>query len=228
MERELSTAEWKTVIDRAWQAGIPHVVFTGGEPTLRDDLPELIAHAESNGQVSGLLSDGLRLADPAYLDSLLKTGLDHVMIVLQPADDSAWNALDNVIAGDIFAAVHLTLDEKNVENMPALLEKLAQRGVRAISLSADQSELSEPLSKMRDLAAALSLELVWDLPVPYSALNPIWLEVKEYNPAAIGKRAVLYVEPDGDVLPTQGDNRLLGNVLKDGWDFLWKQKLALP
>ena len=64
--------------------------------------------------------------------------------------------------------------------------------------------------------------------MPYSALNPVWLEVKEYNPAAIGKRAVLYVEPDGDVLPTQGDNRLLGNVLKDGWDFLWKQKMALP
>ena len=48
------------------------MVFTGGEPTLRDDLPELIAHAESNGQVSGLLSDGLRFADPAYLDSLLR------------------------------------------------------------------------------------------------------------------------------------------------------------
>ena len=228
VDRELSTAEWKAVIDSAWQAGIPHVVFTGGEPTLRDDLAELIAHAEGNGQVSGLLSDGQRFADPAYLDSLLKTGLDHVMIVLQPAAEGAWNALDNVIAGDIFAAVHLTLDEKNLENMPALLEKLAQRGVRAVSLSADQSELGEPLSKMRDLAAALSLELVWDLPVPYSALNPVWLEVKEYNPAAIGKRAVLYVEPDGDVLPTQGDNRLLGNVLKDGWDFLWKQKMALP
>ncbi len=136
VERELSTAEWKAVIDSAWQAGIPHIVFTGGEPTLRDDLAELIAHAESNGQVSGLLSDGQRFADAAYLDSLLKTGLDHVMIVMQPAADSAWNALDNVIAGDIFAAVHLTLDEKNAEGMPALLEKLAEHGVRAVSLSA--------------------------------------------------------------------------------------------
>ena len=39
VKRELSTDEWKAILDKAWTAGIPHVVFTGGEPTLRDDLP---------------------------------------------------------------------------------------------------------------------------------------------------------------------------------------------
>jgi hypothetical protein len=223
VERELSTEEWKSAIDRAWQAGIPHVIFTGGEPTLRDDLPELIAHAESNGQVSGLLSDGLRFADQAYLDTLLGTGLDHIMIVFQ-ASETAWKALDNAIAADVFVAVHLTLTEENAEGLPALLAKLAERGVKAVSLSISQAELSESLSKMRDLVAAYSMELVWDLPVPYSAFNPVWLEVQAHDPSAIGKRAVLYVEPDGDVLPTQGDTRLLGNVLRDSWDILWKAK----
>ncbi len=47
------------------RSGIPHVVFTGGEPTLRDDLPELIAHAERNGQITGLNTNGRRLADRA-------------------------------------------------------------------------------------------------------------------------------------------------------------------
>ena len=42
-------------MDKAWAAGIPHITFTGGEPTLRDDLPALIAHAEKIGQVTGLL-----------------------------------------------------------------------------------------------------------------------------------------------------------------------------
>ena len=66
------------MLDKAWAFGIPHITFTGGEPTLREDLPALIAHAEANGQVTGLLTDGLKLADDAYLNSLLQTGLDHL------------------------------------------------------------------------------------------------------------------------------------------------------
>ncbi len=62
VKRELSTAEWKTILQKAWAAGIPQVVFTGGEPTLREDLAELIRAAEDLGMVSGLLTDGLRLA----------------------------------------------------------------------------------------------------------------------------------------------------------------------
>ncbi len=82
VSRELSTAEWQSILDKAWAAGIPHIIFTGGEATLREDLPELIAHAEKLGQVSGLLSEGLRLADELYLDRLLRAGLDHLMLVL--------------------------------------------------------------------------------------------------------------------------------------------------
>jgi len=42
---ELSTQEWFSILDKLWALGIPHIVFTGGEPTLRDDLAELIHHA---------------------------------------------------------------------------------------------------------------------------------------------------------------------------------------
>jgi MoaA/NifB/PqqE/SkfB family radical SAM enzyme len=224
VERELSSEEWKSVLDSAWQAGIPHVVFTGGEPTLRDDLLELIAHAESNGQVSGLLSDGLRFADQEYLSSLLLTGLDHILIVFQADNESAWRALDNAIAADIFVAVHLTLTEENQADLPALLARLEEHGACTISLSASQPGLSEPLSRLRDQAAAYGMELVWDLPVPYSAFNPVDLEVRANEPSKAGRSAVLYIEPDGDVLPEQGDTRLLGNVLRDPFGFLWKQK----
>ncbi len=43
---ELSTEQWFKILDQLWALGIPHIVFTGGEATLRNDLPELIAHAE--------------------------------------------------------------------------------------------------------------------------------------------------------------------------------------
>src|SRR3990172_12939286 len=44
--KELTTAQWKQVIEKAHAAGIPHIVFTGGEPTLRSDLAELLMRAQ--------------------------------------------------------------------------------------------------------------------------------------------------------------------------------------
>jgi hypothetical protein len=222
VDRELDTIEWKSVFDKAWSVGIPHIIFTGGEPTLRDDLPELIAHAESNDQVTGLISDGLRLSERDYLNSLLQTGLDHLMIIFQPDNEAAWDALENSLVEDLFVAVHLTLDDKNKDDLAVLIDQLAERGVKAISLSAHDQSLYGVLEKLRSQVADLTLELVWNLPVPYSTFNPVDLETELIEQIEGEGRAWLYVEPDGDVLPAQGVNRVLGNILSDNWDQIWK------
>ncbi len=98
VDRELSRDEWFGIFDKAWSFGIPHIILTGGEPTLRDDLPDLIAHTETNGQVAGLLSDGLKLIDTSYLQTLLQTGLDHLLLTIKPDDENSWKALENVLA----------------------------------------------------------------------------------------------------------------------------------
>ena len=224
VDRELSLEEWKTILDKAWNAGVPHLIFTGGEPTLRDDLRDLIAFAESLGQVSGLLTDGLRLVDQPYLDDLLQTGLDHLLIALQPGDTRSWQALRNALAADIFTAVHLTLTAQNSADMPGTLKKLAELGTPAVSLSTPDPTLRESLSSLRDQVAALQMTLVWDLPVPYSKQNPVAFEVPDAEFMEGAGRAWLYVEPDGDVLPAQGVNRILGNLLRDPWATIWKQR----
>ena len=219
--RELSSLEWETIINKAWQAGIPHIIFTGGEPTLRDDLVQLIARGEENGQITGLLTNGLRLADEEYLDELLQTGLDHVMIILDPGQDIAWTALEKTASQDIFTAVHLTITPANKAEIPDLLDRVAQMEVNAISLSAPPG-LKEEVQTARQHVARLNLSLIWDLPVPYSSLNPVALELEnEELPTGAG-RAWLYVEPDGDVLPAQGINEVLGNFLTDSWETIWK------
>ena len=220
--RELSATEWETALDKAWAAGIPHIVFTGGEPTLRDDLAQLIAKAEANNQVTGLLSDGLWLAEKDYLETLLQTGLDHLMIIFQPENEAAWSALQNALDVDLFVAVHLTLTPQNQEQFPAYLQRLADAGVPAVSISANAPELSERLHEARTRAAQLNMELVWNLPVPYSALNPVSLEIAGNEVPEGAGRAWLYVEPDGDVLPAQGVNRVLGNILRDPWEQIWR------
>jgi MoaA/NifB/PqqE/SkfB family radical SAM enzyme len=83
---ERDTTYWKSILDRLWALGIPHIVFTGGEPTLRDDLPELIAHAESLGQIAGLNTNGRRLASPEFLRSLIEAGLDHLQVTVESSD----------------------------------------------------------------------------------------------------------------------------------------------
>ena len=222
VDRELTMAEWQSVLDKAWQAGIPHVVFTGGEPSLREDLAQFIAHAESLGQVSGLITDGLRLAEDAYLQTLLQTGLDHLMIVLRPDNPAAWKALENVAAANIFFAVHLTATPKTAADLPRLIDKLAGCQVRDLSLSASTSELAKGLPALSKQAETLQMELITDLPVPYSSLNPFTLEEVEAAAPNGAGRASLYVEPDGDVLPAQGINRRLGNMLKDPWKQIWE------
>src|SRR3972149_5526500 len=222
VSRELTTDEWRAILDKAWQSGIPHIIFTGGEATLRDDLPDLIAHAERNGQVCGLLTDGLKLADKEYLDLLLQTGLDHLLFLLQPDNKESWIALANIMAEDIFVTVQLTLNEGNIRNADETLERLAKLGVQSLSLTISDNSLRHTYDTTRNKAASLGLTLKFDLPVPYSASNPVAYETQEDNvPDGAGK-AWLYVEPDGDVLPAQGiASQVLGNFLKDEWEKIY-------
>lgn len=219
--RELSTDEWKRVFDKAWGAGIPHVVFTGGEPTLRDDLVELSSYGEKLGMVTGLHTDGLRLAQPSYLVELLQTGLDHLIILLQPENVTVWQAIQNAVEEDIFTAVHLTLTPENLASYAGYLRRLAETGVHAVSLTASSDAIDSDLEAARALAAELNLELVWDLPVPYSTHNPVHLEVPDDELVEGAGRAWLYIEPDGDVLLAQGVEGVLGNILKDPWKNIW-------
>jgi MoaA/NifB/PqqE/SkfB family radical SAM enzyme len=213
------------VIDKVWEAGVPHLIFTGGEPTLRPDLPDLISRAEENGQVTGLLTGGQRLADPEYLEQLLQTGLDHLMYVLSPKVEGAWDALEQVLNQDLFTTVHLTIKADTLDHLDGHIARLAALGANALSLSVSDPadpNLTAALEEARTAAAEARLNLKWDLPVPYSRHHPVALELEDDEPPAQENRGLLYVEPDGDVLPAQGINRVLGNLLRDRWEDIWE------
>lgn len=222
VKRELLTLEWCTILDKSWSAGIPHVVFTGGEPTFRNDLTDLIRHAEKNGQVTGLLTDGLRLTDNNYRHALLDSGLDHIMIVLDLGSRQAWESVRDVLAEDIALTVHITITPDNKDMVLDGLAKLAEMGLKKLSLSISDQVLEGVLKTAREKVADLNMTLVWDLPVPYSAFNPVSLELRENMKLVDGSgKAWLYVEPDGDVLPAQGKNTVLGNLLTESWESIW-------
>ena len=200
--------------------GVPHVTFTGGEPTLRDDLVQLIQHAEKIGQVCGLLTDGIKFTDKLYLKQVLQSGLDHILFVLQPSRQDSWAALEAALAEDIFVTAHLTVSRENASQAIAHLERLASLGCRSLSLSF--ADPGVPVSVLANTASTLGLELKHDVPVPYSADNPVARETAEDAVPDGAGTAWLYVEPDGDVLPAQGmPERVLGNLLRDSWDKIY-------
>jgi MoaA/NifB/PqqE/SkfB family radical SAM enzyme len=242
VDRELITGEWQQVLGKLWDAGVPHVCFTGGEPTLREDLVELVRYAEELGQVTGLLTDGHRLQDQAYLNDLLLAGLDHLQIALAShraevhdrivGTEGAWEKTDaglrNAIAGDIYVVAQVPITPENADTVAETVTYLADLGVPAVALSSPLRDAAEEearhlrngMEEAQSAAHAHHLTLVWDLAAPYSHVNPI--ETEADLPPDQAVRQLLYVEPDGDALPSQGHNIVLGNLLRDPWEAIWE------
>lgn len=68
---ELSASEWCEVIDKYYDNGVRHITFTGGEPTLRNDLFEIIDYASKKDVTLGLITNG-RNVDDEFLEKLSK------------------------------------------------------------------------------------------------------------------------------------------------------------
>ena len=250
---ELTTDDWQRILDKLWQLGIPHVVFTGGEPTLRDDLPELIAHAERNGQITGLNTNARRLADPRYVETLVKAGLDHVQITLESHDAAIHDkmvrakgafpqtvkGLKNALAGPLYVMTNTTMLRDNASTLHATLDFLAELGVPTIGLNAliysgrgasvgtglPESELHPLLEIARQKTEAHGQRLIWYTPTQYCNFDPMMLDL-----GVKGCTAALYnmcIEPDGGVIPCQSYYHQLGNFLKDDWDAIWNHELAI-
>lgn len=79
---ELDTATWKRVLGEAAEAGALQVHFSGGEPCVRKDLEELVAHATAAGLYTNLITSGVTL-DGQRLRRLREAGLQHVQISFQ-------------------------------------------------------------------------------------------------------------------------------------------------
>lgn len=77
----LSTNELKRIIDEMSEIGVMMLTFTGGEPGLRKDLPDLIAHASHYGIYTGIKSNG-SLLTPEKLECIVEAGLKKIDITL--------------------------------------------------------------------------------------------------------------------------------------------------
>jgi radical SAM protein with 4Fe4S-binding SPASM domain len=240
------------VIDRLWEIGIPHVVFTGGEPTLRSDLPKLVAYAQMKGQITGLNTNGRRLSDAHFVRRLVEAGLDHVQVTVESHDPAihdamvrtrgAWQqtiaGLRNALDTPLFVMTNTTMLRQNSTSIGNTLDFLAGLGVPTVGLNAliysghgltvgtglTGEELHPILDLARERTDRYGQRLIWYTPTQYCHFDPMQLEL-----GVKGCTAALYnmcVEPDGAVLPCQSYYQSLGNLLTDPWDSIWNHDLA--
>ena len=84
--KELTTAEWCRVMDELAEIGVLQIHFSGGEPTVRKDLTDLVRHATKVGLYSNLITSAVMLTK-ARLQDLADAGLSHVQISVQGAEE---------------------------------------------------------------------------------------------------------------------------------------------
>ncbi|HQU36693.1 MAG TPA: hypothetical protein PLR65_08905, partial [Anaerolineales bacterium] len=137
----------------------------------------------------------------------------------QPGNATSWEALGSLLREDIFVTAHLTVNAENAGQADGILERLANLGVKNLSVTTADKSFTSSLPAIHNRAAELGMTMRFDLPVPYSAENPVAYETAEDETPDGAGRAWMYVEPDGDVLPAQGmKDRVLGNFLNDEWE----------
>ena len=246
-EPELSTAQWKQLIDRCRDACIPQLTFTGGEPTLRADLPELIAHAA--WFVTRLNTNGVALT-PELCKALWDASLDSLQITLYSHDAQAHNALvgaqghaatvagiENALAAGLNLSVNTPLCTRN-RDYKATLEFLHGKGVRYVTCSglittgAAATAASEALQlsteELKDILRQAA-EYCYANGMELSFTSPGWVEPEFCEalglsvPSCGACLSNMAVTPGGAVVPCQSwlSDAPLGNMLTDDWAAIW-------
>jgi len=249
--QELSLEQWKAVITKTWELGIPQIVFTGGEPTLVAGLDALVAKSEEFGQVTGMVTNGRMLRQPGYLRDLVMKGLDHVQVTVLShraalhdrlvGDEGAWEetiaGLKQAIAEDIYLSTNTTIMRSNYLEVEETMRFLVSLGVKNLAFNTiirsgkgkeaegiGYDELAALLERLKQQAEQSEVKLIWYTPTPYCELNPINLDlgIKQCTACSLN----MAVEPDGAVLPCQSYYKPLGNLLTDPWEGIWDHQLC--
>lgn len=250
---EMDTSSWKKAIDLLWDAGIPHVVFTGGEATMRDDLLELVEYAEDVGLITGLLTNGRRLGKDSLMGRLEAAGLDHVQITLESSDPDihdrmvgcpwAWKetveGIKAAVASSVFTITNTTITTINRDTLIDTVDLLARLGLQTIAFNSviytggasegetgiPEEELPPVLDEVQERAISQGLRLIWYTPTRYCSLDPVALGLGPKQCTAA--KYNMCVEPNGDVIPCQSYYQPAGNLLNDPWDRIWNAPLCL-
>ena len=247
-QKELTTEEWKKIIDKCREACIPQLTFTGGEPTKREDLAELIDY--SRWFVTRLNTNGVLLTEElcqklyqASLDSVQVTfysvnSEEHNQLVGAPNWEKTVTGIKNAIKAGLPISINTPLCSTN-KNYLETLKYLNELGIKYVSCSglivtgnakteaSKETQLSEEeLYGILKEACAYANENLMEI----SFTSPGWVAEEKLTelglviPSCGACLSNMAIAPDGEVVPCQswlGEDAGLGNMLTTEWEKIW-------
>lgn len=245
---ELDTDQWLAVIQKCRAAGIPQLTFTGGEPTMRNDLVKLVRAAQ--WFVTRLNTNGRLLTTPMCRE-LYEASLDAVQVTLYSWDAAVHNVLvgapgfedtvsgiRNALAAGLNVSINTPLCSKNADYRKTL-EFIHDLGVRYVTCSGlipaggakteksrttrlSTEQLTDTLRDAMEYAVQNGMELEFTSPgwLPEETLRDLGFRLIPSCGACLSNMAIA---PDGTVLPCQSwlSGPGLGDILHDPWDKIW-------
>ena len=251
-EVEIATDDWKKIIDKCRAAGIPQITFTGGEPTMRDDLIELIDY--SRWFITRLNTNGIKLSKE-YCEKLKNASLDSMQITFYSSDEEIHNKLvgadrykdtvagiDNALSAGLNISINTPLCTLNKDYVKTL-EFLHDKGVLYVTCSglittgnaalADseklqltEDEIKKILKDAVDYCYANGMEI--------SFTSPGWVEdefceeLGIQTPSCGACLSNMAVTPMGNLVPCQSwlSDPAIGNMLTDEWEKMWNSDIC--
>ena len=232
----------------------PSVSFTGGEPTLREDLDELVSFARHDaGLHVNLITNGT-LIDRTRARALKKAGLDSAQVSLEsprePVHDaltgmpgsfrSAVAAIRHLIDAGVRVHTNTTLTRANIDAAPDMAAFVRHLGLDRFSmnlmipteetekdapdLGLMYTEMSEHILRIQRAAEDVKVEFMWYSPTPICVFNPI--EHRLGNKGCAACDGLFSISPSGDVLPCSSWAEPVGNILSTPFEQIWQSAPA--
>ncbi|MEO8032090.1 MAG: pyrroloquinoline quinone biosynthesis protein PqqE [Gemmatimonadota bacterium] len=248
-DAELSTEQWKRVFSEARALGVLQLGLSGGEPMIRKDLEELVAHARSEGLYTTLVTSGLGLTRPRA-ERLKAAGLDHIQISFQDSDPvnaekiagtrsvkQKMEAAALVKSLDLAFSVNVVLHRGNLDRLGEIIEMAAGLGADRIELANTQyygwaltnREALMPtraqVERSKPIAAAAIERYRGIMQILY--VLPDYYEMYPKACYAGWGRVYILVTPDGKALPCHGATQIKDlqfvNVREQSLATIWRE-----
>jgi pyrroloquinoline quinone biosynthesis protein E len=245
---ELPTEMWLDVLTQAAALGVLQVHLSGGEPTIRPDLAQIIAGATRTGLYSNLITAAVLLTRDR-LEQLVQAGLDHVQISIQDAQPGKADYLAHYTNGHskkvqvagwvrdlgLPLTVNAPVHRQNIDRLPAMIMLAKELGAQRIEIAHVQyygwalqnrralmptrDQVMRSIAVVAEARERLKGILVIDFVAPdYYASRP---------KACMGGwgRGILNITPSGKVLPCHAAESIPGlifdNIRKRSLRDIW-------
>jgi radical SAM protein with 4Fe4S-binding SPASM domain len=248
----MDEAQVKEVLDQLFlEARVPSVSFTGGEATIRKDLPELVHYAKNLGMRVNLITNGT-LVSRSLAEELASSGLASAQVSLEGVTAETHEKLTRIRGSfrKTLAAVghfqearvrvhtNTTINRENLLEcleMPGFVKRELERprfsmnlliptgsATLAGSLVVGYGEIGPYLAQILEASRKEEVEFMWYSPTPLCLFNPIAHQLGNKGCSACD--GLISIAANGDVLPCSSYDDPVGNLLKENILAIWNSE----